>query len=638
MKKMKRYGLYITLFAMLTACSDYQQEIELPSDLSDYIVTGSIVSIDTSARLADKNNQTIFQSGDPVFIGWGNGSRSTTSYQYIYSGENGIFHPAEDNANYSLWKDLITNAGSSTEIYAWYGGTNCNTLPAVGSDITVPSNQALESVYLSAICMGAHTSVASPAVCKTLNFEFNHLLACLKVHVRIDDKAVTPADVIGSSAVITGLKTTGKIALDAASGYILSTENATTGDIQMYQCPWSDQDPFLIDFKCLVPPQTLSAGQQIVVTLANGKKYICSLGDSNTNLQAGKETYLNIEIAAKEGVSVFTPVCTMFPVMGGAFSGNRIFCTEKVGEKTGFRIYDKRPDGSWGTGEPVYTDENGTTVFLASGGGSLNIYGDYAVTSFDGSTHFIKKSKTTGKWFYAKGNFPFSGYATAISQNFLATGNHVDDKQNRTYIYPIDENGNLGTGYIVTNISGYKMSLVDNILATNSGVYQYNESTQKWDVLHSWGMRSTRRISTDGKRIIVQNGSDRSNVQIFRVDAVNKKIIEEGWEGSPAQAGVGVPIGIYGNYALSGGENTNSSKNWLDISYRNPETGEWKNLGSFLPLMKRADPTITAASLKGNSISLKGTRALITSDGVVYFVENIDKMVEDWIANLPASN
>ncbi|MCD7927213.1 MAG: hypothetical protein LUI85_22005 [Bacteroides sp.] len=51
----------------------------------------------------------------------------------------------------------------------------------------------------------------------------------------------------------------------------------------------------------------------------------------------------------------------------------------------------------------------------------------------------------------------------------------------------------------------------------------------------------------------------------------------------------------------------------------------------FLTMMKHWDSSITATELVGGSISMKGTRALIVSDNKAYFIENIDKMVEDWI-------
>ena len=49
--------------------------------------------------------------------------------------------------------------------------------------------------------------------------------------------------------------------------------------------------------------------------------------------------------------------------------------------------------------------------------------------------------------------------------------------------------------------------------------------------------------------------------------------------------------------------------------------------------MKHWDKTITTTSLNGSNITLKGARALIVSDGKAYFIENIDKMVADWLAN-----
>jgi len=49
--------------------------------------------------------------------------------------------------------------------------------------------------------------------------------------------------------------------------------------------------------------------------------------------------------------------------------------------------------------------------------------------------------------------------------------------------------------------------------------------------------------------------------------------------------------------------------------------------------MKHWDPSITLAKIDGGGISMKGTRAMIGSDIGSIFIENIDKMVEDYLAN-----
>ncbi|MCD7923462.1 MAG: hypothetical protein LUI85_01695 [Bacteroides sp.] len=62
--------------------------------------------------------------------------------------------------------------------------------------------------------------------------------------------------------------------------------------------------------------------------------------------------------------------------------------------------------------------------------------------------------------------------------------------------------------------------------------------------------------------------------------------------------------------------------------------GVWKVIemkDGFLTMMKHWDSSITATKLIGNVIFMKGTRALIVSENKAYFIENIDKMVEDWI-------
>lgn len=68
---------------------------------------------------------------------------------------------------------------------------------------------------------------------------------------------------------------------------------------------WSDQQVFHLDFECLLPPQTLGEEQNITITLANGKEYVCSVG-SDLTLSAGKKTILNATLKASDS-STFEP-------------------------------------------------------------------------------------------------------------------------------------------------------------------------------------------------------------------------------------------------------------------------------------------------------------------------------------------
>jgi hypothetical protein len=51
-------------------------------------------------------------------------------------------------------------------------------------------------------------------------------------------------------------------------------------------------------------------------------------------------------------------------------------------------------------------------------------------------------------------------------------------------------------------------------------------------------------------------------------------------------------------------------------------------------MMKKWDKSITITEINGQNITMKGTRAMIagTEMGSI-FIENIDKMVEDYLAN-----
>ena len=74
----------------------------------------------------------------------------------------------------------------------------------------------------------------------------------------------------------------------------------------------------------------------------------------------------------------------------------------------------------------------------------------------------------------------------------------------------------------------------------------------------------------------------------------------------------------------------------INICYRDPGTGKWSIInpdGGFLEMMKHWDPSITLTEISGENLVIKGTRAMIVSSGSSFFIENIDKMVEDYLAN-----
>lgn len=397
--------------------------------------------------------------------------------------------------------------------------------------------------------MAAHQRIAPTDV--SLNFVFEHLMARVTLSVSIIDPLVEQTDVMNASACLTDMRTNSKLDTDIDKNYVLAAPDGSTETrqaLKMYST-WSDQTPFSIQFKCLFPPQTLSKDKKIIITLGNGKEYVCRLS-KDIALEGGKNAAITAKLKASED-AVLKPVITVIPnAASSCYSGNRIFASiEKEDGTYCLRVFNKQADGTWGAGETVYEDENGVTEF-----------------------------------------------------------------PNGTY-----------TAYKRVGMSGYKLSMAGNILASNSGVFQYNANTQQWDFLFTcYG--NGQRVATDGKRVIFQNGTDKAQIKIYNI--TTRK--EEAWNGTAAEAGVGKPIAIYEDYALAGG------KDWLNICYRKPETGKWGIInpdGNFLEMMKHWNPALTITQLDGILISLKGTRAMITSDNVTYFVENIDEMVKDWLAN-----
>lgn len=174
----------------------------------------------------------------------------------------------------------------------------------------------------------------------------------------------------------------------------------------------------------------LGEEQNVTIILANGKEYDCHVS-ADLTLAAGQKTILTAELKASES-STFQPKLTTIPNATSAFSGNRLFCAIKDNstDEFSYHIYDLQPDGSWGEGVLVYEDEAGTTPFptnqyksILKKSPAIDISGDYVVVSADtgnnnNSTFFIKKSKTTGKWYCANGQIQGHGYSVCISNDF----------------------------------------------------------------------------------------------------------------------------------------------------------------------------------------------------------------------------
>lgn len=633
---MKTYSIYAALLLfLLAACTDDRECGG--QDNRKFRVTASIEDADAMTRVADKDNRTSFTKNDAIHIGWSGGA---SSYKFLYSGANNVFAPNDTDADRSLWSDMLKTTGPTVDVYAWYGTMN-SSLPAVGATVSIPQDQTLESKLLSAICMAAHQTVSTNTY--TLNFSFQHLTARLFLSVDIVDPTVTQTDVMSATAQINHIYTDGTIAIDGSGDYKLSVpdDKSGTGSIHMKQS-WSDQEIFHLDLECLLPPQTLGGGQSVTITLGSGKEYVCSIS-GDLALTAGQKTTLSATLKADAGAD-FKPKLTTIPnAETSAYSGNRLICCilNSTTKEYRYRVYDKQPDGSWGEGVLVYEDEEGAIEFptqqyssIVKIGCRVEISGDYAVLSNDidnNSTYFIKKSKRTGKWYCANGRIQGHGYSVCISNDFLVSGNHLSGGtyRNHAYIYPIDENGNLGAVQdSPAGISAYKCSIYGGVLATNNGVYEYDEDKKQWVKLFGYpvGRTNQQRVATDGKRVIMQTGDGESDVYIYNV----KTGQEEGWEGTKAKAGVGKPIAIYGDYALAG-------KNYLNICYRDPATGKWRIInpdGGFLEMMKHWDKSITLTTINGENISMKGTRAMIAGNSIgSIFIENIDKMVEDYLTN-----
>ncbi|WP_455666195.1 fimbrillin family protein [Phocaeicola sp.] len=656
MNKHRIYAI-LGLVALTTACRQEQEELEAPASPAAHSVTASIVEVSPiSPRMTDSDKQTTFEVGDAIRIGWS--GMSGSPYQYTYTGENSLFAPKTD-ADKGLWAALTANTNANVDIYGWYGSLpNGGAMPAANAEITLPTDQNTENNYTKSLFLSAHQQVSRTA--DNLNFNFKHLVAYLRINLESKDGTITQDDILSSTIDIEGIhhQATVSTGTTGSEWELTPKENTTaTQRMMLLSSSWSVENPFNISHQCYLIPQTLTSDNKIVITLGNGRVFTCSLS-TGLELKAGERNELTITLKSGDGYEIVPTISIFKDALVSSYSGNRILAIMNneggQGATCYLQVYDKQADGSW-LASNVYENEEGGVIFPNGQGdffktrkaGLIDIYGDYGVVGYgsapsDGKdkgkgTFFVKKSKKTGKWYVAAGPLMEMGYAVAINQHFLLSGR--SDEKSPTYAYIIDDNGEITNpaGKDI-GINGFKLYLAENgILTGHNGVYQMSIVNGVPKATNLNISRLTRnKMATDGHRVIamVDNGKLNTNALIYNLESSSFEEFTE-----PMIAGDGRPVGIYDRYALIG----NSTIGALVLYYFN-DAGKWQPIGdkktdgktdpqSFLKLAKKYNKELKDVDkLNGSNVFLKGTRALVSSDGVTYFIEHIDQMVADWLA------
>ncbi len=659
MNKHRIYAI-LGLVALTTACRQEQEELEAPASPAAHSVTASIVEVSPiSPRMTDSDEQTTFEVGDAIRIGWS--GMSGSPYQYTYTGENSLFAPKTD-ADKGLWAALTANTNANVDVYGWYGSLlNGDAMPAANAEITLPTDQNTENNYTKSLFLSAHQQVSRTA--DNLNFSFKHLVAYLRINLESKDGTITQDDILSSTIDIEGIhhQATVSTGTTGSEWELTPKENTTaTQRMMLLSSSWSVENPFNISHQCYLIPQTLTSDNKIVITLGNGRVFTCSLS-TGLELKAGERNELTITLKSGDGYEIVPTISIFSNAYVSSYSGNRVFAAMDNGTEAGLsknylQVYDKQADGSW-RASYVYEDEDGGNVFpngqqveyyKTKKIDAIDMYGDYGVVGYGGSgaadspeppdqkgTFFIKKSKNTGNWYVVCGPLKSTGYAVAINQNMVLSGSWYST----TYAYIINDNGEITNteGKQITNVAGFKLNMAENgILVTHTGVYKMSIKNGVPDAEDLKVTELPRnKMATDGYKVIAMIDNTTSGNYNTRIYNLSSRQLETFTE--PMVAGNGRPVGIYDRYALIGRESEA-----LVLYYFNDE-GKWQPIGdklngktdpqSFLKLAKKYNKELeNVDKLNGSNVFLKGTRALVSSDGVTYFIEYIDQMVADWLA------
>lgn len=629
---MKKYTICLFLLTLLPACSE-QNDNGIDSDDPEHQVKGSIEAVTPTARITDSDTQTSFQTGDSILIG----GEINGTYIYTYAGTDNLFRPAESTQK-DLWSKLIAKGSSNVNVYAWYGKTPvANTLPTAGSKIAVETVQNTDKAYLSSLYMAAHTSATGTS--KSLDFTFGLLVSRIRLSINFDDKSIEESD-IQNAVVKMRVHSSAGISIDASSKkYKLSTADTDPAD-QLIMHTTSEAGSFHLQSVCLIPPQVLTKKHIITITLGRGKEYTCTL-DKELTLKSGEEAAFAINITT-EGTSVYDPVVAVIPQTGtSSYSGNRLIVTTSDNK---INIYEKQADGSWGNPAIVYESLDSDTQFQVNTSQKyyirmVDLYKDYATfsatkttataTRSDDILYFCKRSKT-GKWYIANTLNNRPTYSIVINKDFLVYG----PNGNNSTAIPINEEGELqlANAKSLSGVDGFKLSMgANSVICSSNAAFRIELGTDNKPIATKIASFTAYRCFTDGKRVIIQY--DGRDITIYNIESATYETIVK-----PIKAGEGRPVVIYDNYALAGGTK-------MLVLYYFDGT-QWKRIGddtnnSFLNLLKTYAPNDAIknlTSLDGKALMMKGTRATISSDGITFFVENIDKIVEQWLSDHPAAS
>jgi hypothetical protein len=662
---MKKYAIYFLWLPMLVAsCTDVN---ELPTPAADtyHRVTASISSVSASPRVAIDGQKTAFTDKDPIGIGWQYGG-SSYQYQYAYSADRKIFAAAEGDNNKDLWSNLIKAGSNKVDIYAWYGklpasadGTSTMALPADDSSISVEGDQSAEANYLSSLYMAAHIKAAGTA--NNLDFEFKHLVSRIRLSVSFTDGGLKAEDIEGTVVKMSSLKVGATVGKDTNSDYQLTATDGTS-DITMYTVrtdATAEGELPGLEANCLVPSQTLTTDNKISITLGNGKQYTCSL-NKELALDAGKMVTLVVTVNVVE-IEVAEPTITVIPnTEVSSFWEGRLIVANK--DKT-ITVYEKNGYGSWGAPLYVYEKIEGVDYIKRVTGSykvrTIDIYKNWAgigitmdtgsVSQSTDSVYLCKKDANTGRWYVIQKDNAHC-YALTLNEDYIVYGGYGNSKSCK--IYPITSEGGLGKSTGTSTFDGFKLNIGkddrgNNILCTGVTLYKLTTDTDGKVNQKSIGtVANYTRGYTDGKKIITQADGN-NDIKIHKItynDATGEPsgITGENIENA-VKAGAGSPpVAISGDYAFAG------STSMLVLYYFYND--KWYRLGStssnandynqsFLAILKRYVPSEEinkATLLEGITLKFKGNHLTLvntTSDKTTYFIENIDKIVKQYLAD-----
>lgn len=263
MKKCRSISAVLAITAVLTACSDKENEPNGFEERNPLTITASIPrtrAVNSDWQLNDAIGLVLFDAGTTTPCD------DKANYCYVTADGSGTFN-AKDEAN----KVYLPTGGKTADLLAYYPQTSAVTPTNLIVPVDVTAQINLPAIDL----MVADKVTGLTAQNNTASLSFRHKLCKLVLKVQKDDSSAD-VDISNATAVLKGTKA-------KASWNLATAELVQSGDVTDIALPMTADGT---EATAIVLPTDAGSGVSITLTTKDGQSFIATL-DPSLALAAG---------------------------------------------------------------------------------------------------------------------------------------------------------------------------------------------------------------------------------------------------------------------------------------------------------------------------------------------------------------